>query len=823
MSETLTPRAPAAQRGEASDSRATAKAERILIRKAAVLGAGVMGAQIAAHLANANVKPLLFELAAEGLGSPSIGDRVIDKNANVKKALDGLAKLSPSPLATASAAQQIEPRNYDEHLAQLEDCDVAIEAISERMDWKKSLFEKVAPHIAPDAIFASNTSGLSITELAKSLPAGLRKRFCGIHFFNPPRYMRLVEIIPTPDTDPAILDRLETFLTTTLGKGVIRAKDTPNFVANRVGVFSMLATMHHTSGFKLGFDEVDSLTGPAIGRAKSATYRTADVVGLDTMAHVVKTMGDTLPADPWAAFYKAPEWLALLVAKGALGTKTQAGIYMKKGKDILVLDPAKKDYRPAVGNVADEVQAILKEKNPGEQLAKLRASANPQAQFLWAIFRDVFHYVAVHLGEIAHSARDVDFAIRWGFGWQRGPFELWQAAGWQKVAKWIEEDIAAGKAMVKAPLPKWVTDGRQGVHSSEGSYSAETGRMVPRSTLPVYARQLFPETLIGEKPADRGTTVFEDEGVRMWHQGDRIAIVSFKSKMHSLGVEVLQGLNRAIDEAERNFDALVLWHEPPFAVGANLKAALESLKAGKFDEFEKMVALFQQTSQRLKYSLVPTVAAVEGMALGGGCEFAMHSQRVVAALESYIGLVEAGVGLLPAGGGLKEFAERAAAWAKGGDAFPELQRAFKQVAMGETSKSAEEARERGFLKPGDLVIFHPAELLYVAKQQARAMAESGVRPGLPPAQIPVAGDTGIATLKMMLVNMKEGGFISEHDYEISSRIAETLCGGAIEPGSLVDEKWLLDLERRNFVALAKTPKTQERIEHMLKTGKPLRN
>jgi len=293
--------------------------------------------------------------------------------------------------------------------------------------------------------------------------------------------------------------------------------------------------------------------------------------------------------------------------------------------------------------------------------------------------------------------------------------------------------------------------------------------------------------------------------------------------MHSLGTEVLLGLNRAIDEAEKNFDALVIWHDAPFAVGANLKAALESLKAGKFDEFEQMVALFQQTSQRLKYSLVPTVAAVEGMALGGGCEFAMHSQRAVAALESYLGLVEVGVGLLPAGGGLKEFAERSAAWAKGGDAFPELSRLFKQAAMGEVSKSAENAREMGYLKPSDVVIFHSDELLYVAKQQARAMAEAGARPALPPAQIPVAGDTGIATLKMMLVNMKAGGFISDHDYEISSRIAEVVCGGAVEPGSMVDEKWLLDLERKNFVALAKTPKTQERIEYMLKNGKPLRN
>ena len=784
-----------------------------LVRRAAVLGAGVMGAQIAAHLANANVKPFLFELAAEGK----------DRNANAKKALDNLAKLEPSPLATKSVLQQVEPANYDEHLHLLKDCDLVIEAISERMDWKKALFEKVAPHIGPQAIFASNTSGLSIGELAKSLPAQLRSRFCGIHFFNPPRYMRLVELVPTPDTDPAVLDRLETFLTTTLGKGVIRAKDTPNFVANRVGVFSMLATMHHTLAFNLGFDVVDALTGPAIGRAKSATFRTADVVGLDTLAHVIKTMADTLPADPWAKHYRSPPWLAALVAKGTLGHKTKAGIYTRRGKDFFVLDVGSQDYRPAAGVVADEVQAILKEKDPAQQLAKLRACPHPQARFLWAIFRDVFHYCAVHLGEIAHCARDVDLAIRWGFGWQRGPFEVWQAAGWQQVAQWIAEDVAAGKAMASVPLPAWVTDGRQGVHAPQGSFCAEDGTLHARSTLPVYARQLFPERVLGEKAPERGVTVFEDEGVRMWHQGDGTAIVSFKSKMHSVGTPLLVGLNRAIEEAERHFDALVIWHEAPFAVGADLKAALESLKAGRFEEFERMVALFQQTSQRLKYCLVPTVAAVEGMALGGGCEFVMHSQRVVAALESYIGLVEAGVGLIPAGGGLKEIAERSVAWAKGGDAFPELARAFRQVAMGEASKSAEHAREMGYLKPADVVVFHPAELLYVAKQQARAMAESGARAPLAPARIAVAGDTGIATLKMMLVNMKEGGFISEHDYEVSSRIAEALCGGAVEPGSLVDEQWLLDLERRNFVALAKMPKTQERIEYMLKNGKPLRN
>jgi 3-hydroxyacyl-CoA dehydrogenase len=786
--------------------------EKFIVKKVAVLGAGVMGAQIAAHLTNANVKAVLFDLAAkEG-----------PKNGIVIKALDGLTKLNPAPLSVPGRAGLITAANYDEHLELLKDCDLVIEAISERMDWKKALYEKVAPHLGANAIFASNTSGLSITELSKVFPEQLGHRFCGIHFFNPPRYMKLVEIIPTAKTSPAILDQLEAFLTTTLGKGVIRAKDTPNFIANRVGVFSMLATMHHTEQFKLGFDVVDALTGPAIGRAKSATYRTADVVGLDTMAHVIKTMTDALPNDPWKKYYAAPAWLTGLIAKGALGQKSKAGVFTKKGKDILVLDVAKQDYVVASGAMDDEVAAILKTKNPSEQFAKLRASSSPQAQFLWSIFRDAWHYCAVHLGDIAHCARDVDFAIRWGFGWKMGPFETWQAAGWQQVAKWIAEDIAAGKSMSNTPLPAWVTDGRTGVHGPEGSFSAASGKMVGRSTLAVYKRQLFPELVLGEKPA-ASNTVFETDALRMWTVPgyDDIAIASIKSKMHAIGGDVLQGLNKALDEAEKGYRALVIWQEAPFAVGANLTKVLEALKAGRIDEFEAEVALFQRTSMRLKYSQIPTVAAVEGLALGGGCEFVMYSSRAVAALESYIGLVEAGVGLLPAGGGCKEFALRASQ--AGGDPLPALQKAFKNIAMAEVSKSAEHAREMGFLRDADLIVFNAQELLYVALQQARAMSESGYRPPLPPAQIAVAGNTGVATLKMMLVNMKEGGFISAHDYDISSRIAECLCGGEIEPGSLVDEKWLLDLERRHFVALAKSEKTQARIEAMLKTGKPLRN
>ena len=778
-----------------------------------------MGAQIAAHLTNANVHTILFELPAkEG-----------PKNGVVTKAIEGMMKLSPDPFAVKGKAAQIVQANYDDHLELLRGCDLIIEAISERMDWKKALYEKVAPFISEKTIFASNTSGLSITELSKVFPEALRHRFCGIHFFNPPRYMKLVELIPTAQTEAIILDQLETFLTSTVGKGVVRAKDTPNFVANRIGVFSIAATMHHTAQFNLPFDVVDALTGPAIGRAKSATYRTSDVVGLDTMSLTIKTLADTLPNDPWHKYYQSPAWLQALIAKGALGQKTKAGIYTKKGKDILVLDLAAQDYRVSAGKIDDEVAAMLKIRNPAEQIAALRASANPQAQFLWSIFRDLWHYCAVQLSDIAHSARDIDFAIRWGFGYKLGPFETWQAAGWQQIATWVSEDIAAGKAMANVPLPAWVMEaGRAGVHSEAGSYSASSTSVVARSALPVYKRQIFTELLLGEK-ADKGTTILDTDGVRMWTTKgyEDVAIVSFKSKMHSLGEEVLDGVLQALDRAEADFKAVVIWHEAPYAVGANLVKALEALQAQKYDEFEAMVAKFQATSMRIKHSMVPVVSAVDGMALGGGCEFVMHSNKVVASIESYLGLVEAGVGLLPAGAGCKELAMRAAHAAGvgngGGDVMPMLQKAFTRIAMGEVSKSGEHAKEMGYLREFDRIVFNKDELLYVALTEARAMAEGGWRPALPAAPFPVAGYTGVATMKMMLINMKEGGFISEHDFEVSSRIAEVLCGGMVEPGSLVDEKWMLDLERKHFVALAKMPKTQERIAFMLKNGKPLRN
>jgi 3-hydroxyacyl-CoA dehydrogenase len=538
---------------------------------------------------------------------------------------------------------------------------------------------------------------------------------------------------------------------------------------------------------------------------------------------VIKTMQDTLQDDPFFSVYKTPEVLSKLIEKGALGQKTGAGIYRKVGKDILVLDTAKRDYRPSQQQASAETAAILAIKDPAEKFAKLRASSDAQAQFLWSTFRDLFHYAAFHLAEIADTARDVDFAIRWGYGWKLGPFETWQSAGWQEVAKWIGEDIAAGKSMSNAPLPAWVTDGRRGAHHAAGSFSPKTGKDEPRSSHPVYARQIFPDALIGEK-FDTGTTVWENDGVRLWHLGDEVGIVSFKTKMNTINDAVLDGLQRSVDEAEQKLKALVIWQTgEPFSAGADLKGALALLKAGKFDVFEAMTMNFQATSMRLKHSLVPVVAAIRGMALGGSCEFQMHCARTVAALESYIGLVEAGVGLLPSGGGLKEIALRASRAAVDGDPFPILKKMFETVAMAKLSGSAIEAKQLGLLRESDVVVFNAFELLYVAKQVASSLAESGWRPPLPARDIIAAGDVGTASLKMMLVNMLEGRFISEHDYDIASRIADTLCGGAIERGSLIDERWLLDLERRHFVELAKTAKTQERIAYTMSTGKPLRN
>ncbi|MDE2453823.1 MAG: 3-hydroxyacyl-CoA dehydrogenase/enoyl-CoA hydratase family protein [Burkholderiales bacterium] len=796
---------------------------RFQVRKVAVLGAGVMGAQIAAHLVNVNVPVVLFDLPA----------REGPKNGIVTKAVEGLKKLRPAPLALPEFAGRISQANYEEHLELLRECDLVIEAIAERMDWKLDLYQRVAGAIAPHAIVASNTSGLSITRLSQALPESIRPRFCGIHFFNPPRYMALVELIATPQTEGPVLDQLEAFVTSTLGKSVVRAKDTPNFVANRAGIAGMLATMHEAEKFGLSYDVVDDLTGKKLGRASSGTFRTADVVGLDTMAHVIKTLQDHLADDPFYPAYATPPVLQALIDKGALGQKSGAGFFKKVGRDILRLDPAKADYVAAGGKAEPIVERILK-KPAAERLKLLRESGNPQAQFLWAILRDAFHYAAVHLEEIAESARDVDFAMRWGFGSKQGPFELWQEAGWQQVAAWVAEDIAAGKALCPAPLPDWVFDGpvakNSGVHTPEGSWSPARKAYVPRSSLPVYRRQAFPEDVLGAGAPSAlasGAELYRNEEIRVWTADGEVVIASITAKLHLISPAVIEGLLKAVEIAESRYQGLVIWSpDEMFSAGANLEALMpvfmKSGGKGILPEEKKL----QDAMLRLRYAQVPVVAAVRGLALGGGCEIAIHCARRVTALESYMGFVEVGVGLIPGGGGLAYVARRAAEMAAAGNANADILKfavdGFTSAAMAKVSTSAVEARKMGYLVEGDIVVAHKDELLFVATAQAKAMAESGWRP---PARtpFPVAGRNGVATLQFQLVNMRDGGFISAHDFHIAIQIAEVVCGGDVDAGSLVNEEYLMAMERTRFCALLDNPKTQERIMGMLQTGKPVRN
>ena len=797
---------------------------RFNVRKVAVLGAGVMGAQIAAHLVNCKVPVVLFDLPAkEG-----------PKNGIVTKAVEGLKKLKPAPLGIVEDAALIQQANYEEHLEELRGCDLIIEAIAERLDWKEDLYKKIAPFVNDKAILATNTSGLSITAMANVLPEQLRSRFLGIHFFNPPRYMALLELIPTQYTLPEVVDQLEAFSTTAVGKSVIRAYDTPNFIANRVGVAGMMLTFREVERSGLGYDIVDDLTGKKMGRASSATFRTADVVGLDTMAHVIKTLQNGAKDDPFNAAFANPVALDKLLEKGHFGQKTKAGFFKKEGKAILQFNAETGEYVAAGGKADKEVTDILR-KPAAERLKALRESSNPQAQFVWAILRNAFHYSAVTLESIAESARDIDFAMRWGFGAKQGPFEIWQEAGWKQVAEWVKADIDAGKALSKAPLPAWVFDGRDGVHTPEGSWSPKAGKYVPLRDLPVYQRQAFREDVLGSNApnaATAGKTLFEDAAIRLWTLDDEVVIASIKSKMHTISGEVTAGLAKGLEIAEAGYKGLVIWSQDgPFSAGADLQSMMPAFMSGggkAIAPFEKQLQDFMLS---LRYANVPTVAAMHGLALGGGCELAVHAAKRVAAIESYVGLVEVGVGLIPGGGGLAYLARRAAEQVEaskgvsgmvGAELMGFVKEGFQAAAMAKVGTSAIETRKFGYLLDSDIIVPHKDEVLHVAIAQAKAMYESGYRA---PAKklFAVAGRNVKATLQSSLINMRDGGFISAHDYLISSAIADVLTGGDVDAGTLVSEEYLHALERKHFCALLDNPKTQERIMGMLSTGKPVRN
>ncbi len=789
-----------------------------VMKRVAILGAGVMGAQIAAHFANAGIASYLFDLPAEGK----------DPSATARAAIKALAKQKPEPLALGSFAKLITPCNYDDDLEKLKECDLVIEVIAERADWKHDLYKKIAPYLSDATILATNTSGISISVLAEGVPDSLKDRFLGVHFFNPPRYMPLVEIIAHQGTRPEIMDDMETFLVSTLGKGVVRAKDTTNFIANRIGIFSILVTLYHAEQLGLNFETIDELTGKKLGRPKSATLRTADVVGLDTMRHVIQGIIDNLKDDPWSKLFKIPEWLDTLVDSGSLGAKTKIGVYKKEGKEILVFEPKDGSYRKRKVKIPRKVEKVIKDFRNPDRLANLRAINDPHAQFLWAIHRDVWHYCAYLLEQIADNARDVDMAIRWGFGWKQGPFEIWQQAGWSKIAGLIKEDIEAGKTPSDLPLPDWVFD-IDAVHTEAGSWSASENTYKAPSNLPVYQRQLWPETVIGAKTPEY-KTLFENEAARFWvfKNGidEDIGILSFKTKMHTISDPVLSSINQALDYAEKELRGMVIWHpDAPFSAGADLKSfmpvAMKSMLPGN-NGLDELLERFQNTCIRTRKSTIPVVSGVQGLALGGGCELMMQTDRAVAALESYIGLVEVGVGLIPAGSGCMEFARRASVASKGKDVFEHIKNAFETIGMGKVATSAYQAKDMGFLRETDIVVMNKDEVLSTAIAQVRALDAANYRPQ-PEQTIRAGGRAAIANIKAAMVNMHAGQFISDYDMKIGNYVAEALCGGDVDEGTELPESWYLQREREGFRSLLKNPKTHMRVKHMLDTGKPLRN
>lgn len=792
------------------------------INRVGVLGSGVMGTQIAGVFANANIPTLLFGYQE-----------------HVKKDLDKIHTFKPEALTHPKQASWITPLSLEDDLAQLSNCDLVIEAIIEDIDAKQALFKKITPHLNSEVILATNTSSLSVNQIGEKL-GKFKSRFCGIHFFNPPRYMPLIELISTEETDGEILDNLEGYFTSELGKNILYAKDESGFIANRIGVFSIVACIHHAQRLSLGFDTVDALTGVKLKRPKSATFRTADLVGLDILKHVFEQFERAHTNDPWHHYFKTPEWLNTMVGNHLLGEKTKGGLYKKEDGIIKVYQPENQSYVKAIYDIDKSVKEILK-KDTSKQLTLLKSNKHPQAQFLYSVIKDTCLYSAYHLKDIAHSTRDIDWALHWGFGWEVGIFEYWQING-------VEQSLALFlEGNEEVSTPNWLNDVAD-FYTEEGAYSPMEKSFVAYSDHSIYQRQLHRPTLMGESNKEQGQTIFENDSVRFFHEGDGIAVFSLKTKLNTLNLEVINSLIKAIEIAEQEFKAMILWQDSaPFCAGANLYEIVAGAKLGMIEHqnlissFKKkawqllkpnlpsledlkpineVIELLQQALMSLKYSKIPTVAAVEGLALGGGCEMLLHCDSRVVHTESYVGLVEMGVGLLPAGGGCKEMARRAA---KHENMFPILAKYFEQIGLAKVSSSAMKALEMGYLDENDLIVSQRLELLYFAKQKAYLMINKNYRPEDVNQTFKVGGTTAKANILAQLTNMKTGEFISEYDDFIARKIADVLCGGEVDPGTEVDSQYLLNLEKIHFIELLKKDKTQDRIEHMLIKHKPLRN
>jgi len=803
------------------------------IEKAVVLGAGTMGSRIAAHFANAGLPCILLDIVPPNLPPDA---KAGERNKIVRAGLEAAKKSKPAAFFTAALAERIAIGNFDDDLARCAEADWIIEVVAENLEIKRNLLTRVAQLRKPGAIVTTNTSGLPVHLIAEGMSEEFQQHWAGTHFFNPPRYLKLVEVIPGPRTSSEVIETLSEFCDRRLGKGVVIAKDTPNFIANRIGTFSMLNALRLMGTLGMTVEEVDACTGPAVGWPKSATFRTADIVGLDVLVHVVKNIYETAPNDESREMYRVPALVEEMAKRGWLGDKTGQGFYKKvKGageKEILTLDVNTLEYRPrqkakfaslemgkAIEDTRERLRALVGPVLEGQKGDKAQ-------QFLWGGLSETCLYAARRVPEISDNLVDVDRAMRWGFGWELGPFEMMDAIGVKAFAAQVQKE---GRALPPV-IERVLASGRKGF------YESEKGKTTVFDIASGAAKKVEEPkgVIILKSLKDAGREVERNSGASLIDLGDGVACVEFHAKMNAIGADLIAMLHKGLKRLETDFDAMVIANQAVnFSVGANLMLVLVGAQEQEWDELHMAVKQFQNVNLALKYAPKPVVAAPQGMALGGGCEVGLHSAKIQAAAEAYIGLVETGVGLIPGGGGTKEMLIRANEHAAGGedlDLFHALKPVFEAIAMAKVGTSAEECRELGFLRREDGVSMNRDRLVADAKEAALALVRGGYKPlaatwqeGAQTTEIKVLGEQFLAGAKLAIHMMMRGGYASEYDAHVGRKLANILAGGALSSPQMVSEQYVLDLEREAFVSLLGEKKTQERIAHTLKTGKPLRN
>ncbi|GGJ77356.1 3-hydroxyacyl-CoA dehydrogenase [Anoxybacillus voinovskiensis] len=790
------------------------------IKRAAVLGSGVMGSGIAAHLANVGIPTLLLDIVPRELTKEEEAKGLTlehkeVRNRFVNQALQKLVKQKPAPLMSKEKLALIEVGNFEDDFHRLKEADWIIEVVVERLDVKQSVFAKVDEVRKPGSIVSSNTSGISIEAMAEGRSEDFKKHFLGTHFFNPPRYLKLLEIIPTKDTDPAVVSFMKTFGEEVLGKGVVMAKDTPNFIANRIGTYGLLATVKEmvNGGYSVG--EVDSVTGPLIGRPKSATFRTLDVVGLDTFVHVANNVFEKVEGEEKEAF-RVPDFMKAMLEKGWLGSKSGQGFFLKKGKEILELNYETLEYEPSKKLKTPATEASKQAKGVANKLKALVYADDRAGTLLWNILSSVLLYSAKLLGEIADDIVAIDRAMKWGFGWELGPFETWDAIGFEQSVRKMQEE---GRE-----IPAWVTEMLEKGHTS--FYKTENGNVLFYDRGEYKAVEENAKVIHIQRLKDKKGVIKKNSGASLIDLGDDVALLEFHSPNNAIGLDIVQMINYALEEVDRNYKGLVIGNQGKnFCVGANLAMILMEAQDDNYLEIEFVVRQFQQAMMNIKYSPKPVVAAPFAMTLGGGTEICLPSARIQAAAETYMGLVEVGVGLIPGGGGNKELYIKHLNSMPNGVDF-DLQKVankvFETIAMAKVSTSAMEARELNFLGKTDGISLNGYHLLHDAKQAVLTLYDNGYQPPVRK-KVPVVGETGYATLLLAAQSMHLSGYITDHDLTIAKKLAYVIAGGKVPYGTEVDEQYLLDLEREAFLSLVGEPKSQARMQHMLVKGKPLRN